>query len=216
MLSHPIRVAVIDDHQIVLNGIKAMLAATPTIEIIYDTTDCDQLFQWLETHQPDVLLSDIQMPAMNGIDLCRRVLKQYPNLKVVALSTFDDSTYVKKILRLGAQGYLLKNTTLPALLKALNAVIGGEQYIDENIKKSLIQESIMGQRRSIHEMPLTKREKEILRLIAEEFTNQQIAEQLYISQRTVDTHRQNLIQKLGVKNTAGLVKEAIRRGLLEE
>lgn len=123
--------------------------------------------------------------------------------------------YVKQIFRSGAKGYLLKNSDKHTIVKAVETVMQGEDYMDETIKKILLQESITGQRRSIFEVPLTKREKEILKLIAEGLSSQKIADKLFISLRTVETHRLNINQKLDVKNTAGLVKDAIKRGLID-
>jgi DNA-binding NarL/FixJ family response regulator len=158
---------------------------------------------------------DIQMPEMNGVELCKHVHKQYPAIKIIAFSSFDDSHYVKQIIRNGASGYLLKNAEQQSIITAIEKVVTGEEVIDEAIKKILIGESITGHRRSIFDIPLTNREKEILKLIAGELTNQEIADQLFISLRTVETHRFNLTQKLGAKNTASLVKEAMKRGLME-
>jgi DNA-binding NarL/FixJ family response regulator len=143
------------------------------------------------------------------------IIRQHPDARILAFSSFDDTHYVRQVLRSGAAGYVLKNADGETLLAAIRTVHEGEEYLDETIKRLLLQESITGQRRSVYEVPLTKREKEILRLIARELTNQQIAEQLFISLRTVETHRLNLTQKLGVRNTAGLTREAIRRGLID-
>lgn len=209
-----IKIAIIDDHEVVINGLKAMLCSQEDLEIVYTTTEGSDLLNTLVTVQPDVILMDIQMPEISGIDLCKQVLKQHPGIKVIAFSSFDDTHYIRQVLRNGASGYVLKNTDQKTLVTAIRTVMDGEEFIDETIKKLLLHESITGQRRSIFEIPLTKREKEILKLIAEEHTNQQIADQLYISLRTVETHRLNITQKLGVKNAAGLVKEAIKRGLV--
>jgi DNA-binding NarL/FixJ family response regulator len=134
---------------------------------------------------------------------------------MIAFSSFDDTHYIKQIIRSGASGYLLKNVDQQTILTAIKQVMNGEEYIDESIKKILIQESISGQRRSLFDIPITKREKEILKLIADGLSNQEIADKLFISLRTVETHRFNLTQKLDVKNAAGLVKEAIKRGLVD-
>ena len=162
-----------------------------------------------------MLLVDVQMPEINGMDLCRQVVKLHPTVKVIAFSSFDDSNYVKQLFRTGARGYLLKNSDKFTILKAVETVMQGGEYMDETIKEILLKESLTGHRRSIFEVPLTKREKEILQLVAEGMSNQQIADKLFISLRTVETHRLNLNQKLDVKNTAGLVKEAIKRGLID-
>jgi DNA-binding NarL/FixJ family response regulator len=210
-----IKVAITDDHLLVINGIKTMLAPYAHISIVYDTTDPTTLIPALAETPADVLLLDIQMPAIDGMELCKQVHKHYPDIKVIAVSSFTDTRYIKQMLRNGAAGYLLKNTDPVTLLNAIEKVYEGEQFLDEGLKQDLLNEALTGSKRSAYEIPLTRREKEILKLIAEEHSNQEIADILFISLRTVETHRLNLTQKLAVKNTAGLVKEAIRRGLLD-
>ena len=209
-----IKLAVIDDHVVVINGLKAMLSNHDALEIVFTTTQADMLMSFLKNNGADVILMDIQMPEISGIDLCKIINKQHPGTKVIAFSSFDDTHYIRQVLRNGAAGYILKNADQQTIISAIYAVMHGDEFIDESIKKLLIHESITGQRRSMFEIPLTKREKEILKMIAEENTNQQIADALFISLRTVETHRLNITQKLGVKNAAGLVKEAMRRGLI--
>jgi DNA-binding NarL/FixJ family response regulator len=126
-----------------------------------------------------------------------------------------ESHYIKQMLRNGASGYLLKNVSAAKLANAIETVYAGEQYLDEAIRHQLLEEMLTGQKRAGYNIPLTRREKEILKMIADEHSNQEIADKLYISLRTVETHRLNLTQKLAVKNTAGLVKEAFKRGLVE-
>lgn len=210
-----IPVALVDDHEVVINGLKAMFGNFSEIEVLFSANNATTLFEQLQERQPAVILLDIQLPEMNGIDICKQLRRQYPQIKVVAFSSFDDTHYIKQIIRNGASGYLLKNADQQTILTAIKTVLNGEEYIDESIKKILIQESISGQRRSLFEIPLTKREKEILQLIAGGLSNQEIADKLFISLRTVETHRFNLTQKLDVKNAAGLVKEAIKRGLVD-
>jgi len=210
-----IKVAITDDHLLVINGIKTMLAPYAHISVVYETTDPGQLLNGLGTNPPHVLLLDIQMPGMDGMELCRQVQKAYPDIKVIAISSFMETHYIKQMLRNGAAGYLLKNTDPVTLATAIEKVHAGEQFLDDSLKQSLLDEVLTGQKRNSYEIPLTRREKEILKLIAEEHSNQEIADMLFISLRTVETHRLNLTQKLAVKNTAGLVKEAIRRGLLD-
>ena len=210
-----IKLAVVDDHAVVINGLKAMFEGVPDVQIVFATTDAGALQAWLSDNKADVLLMDIQMPDIGGIDLCKLVLKQQPCLRILAFTSFDDSHYIRQVMRSGAAGYLLKNTDQQTLLKAIHTVMEGQEFLDEAVKKVLLHESITGQRRSMFEISLTKREKEILKLIAEELSNQQISDKLFISLCTVETHRLNLSQKLGAKNTAALVKEAIRRGLID-
>ncbi len=210
-----IRLAIIDDHAVVLDGLKTMLKTFENLEVLYTTQSGHQLLEHFQSDLPDVLLMDIQMPEISGIDLCKQITKQHPSVKIIAFTSFDDSNYVKQIFRSGAKGYLLKNSDKQTIVKAVETVMQNKEYMDDAIKKILLQESITGQRRSIFEVPLTKREKEILKLIADGLSSQEIANKLFISLRTVETHRLNLNQKLDVKNTAGLVKEALKRGFID-
>lgn len=210
----PLQIGITDDHLVVLNGLKSMLKQVPGLELVFACTDGHSLLQELEKVQPDVLLLDIQLPDIPGTELCRKVVKQYPAVKVIALTSHDDSHFVRQALRNGASGYLLKNTDLTTLHQAITAVHEGGRHIDNQIQQNLVHEAITGQRISNNDIPLTKREKEILVLIAEELSNQEIADKLFISLRTAENHRFNITRKLGAKNTAGLVKEAIRRGLI--
>jgi DNA-binding NarL/FixJ family response regulator len=209
-----ISVAIIDDHEVVIDGLVAMLSTCEQVQVAYTTQSGKELIAYLETGSPDVLLMDIQMPEINGIDLCKQVLRQQPTVHIIAFSSFDDSSYVKNVIRKGARGYLLKNSDKRTIIRAIETVMDGEEFLDETIKNILLKESITGQRRSIYEIPLTKREKELVKLIAEGYSSQEIADQLFISLRTVETHRLNINQKMGVKNTAGLLKEAGNRGLI--
>jgi DNA-binding NarL/FixJ family response regulator len=192
-----------------------MLKTFENLEVLYTTQSGHQLLEHFQSDLPDVLLMDIQMPEISGIDLCKQITKQHPSVKIIDFTSFDDSNYVKQIFRSGAKGYLLKNSDKQTIVKAVETVMQNEEYMDDAIKKILLQESITGQRRSIFEVPLTKREKEILKLIADGLSSQEIANKLFISLRTVETHRLNLNQKLDVKNTAGLVKEALKRGFID-
>ena len=210
-----IRLAIIDDHLVVLNGLKSMLKDDPDLQVDFITQSSTELLAYFEKSVPDILLMDMQMPGLSGVDLAKKILRQYPHIKIIAFSSFDDSTLVKQILRAGARGYVLKNADWQTITKAIHGVMEGEQVVDETIQKMLLQETLTGQRRSIYEVPITKREKEILKLIAAGLSSQEIADKLFISIRTVETHRQNLNQKLDIKNTAGLVMEAVRRGLAE-
>lgn len=210
-----IKVAIIDDHQVVINGLKAMFSVNNHVEVVFATTSSEELTAFLTDGCADVLILDIQMPNVNGVDLCRMIARDFPSLRIIAFTSFDDTHYIRQVMRSGASGYVLKNADQEVLVEALKVVVAGGDYIDESIKKALIHESITGQKRSMYEIPLTKREREILKLVAEECSNQEIADKLFISLRTVETHRSNLNQKLGAKNTVSLVKEAIKRGFID-
>lgn len=209
-----ITIGIADDHLLVINGIKSMLEKFEHINVIFAENNGEALLNKLKTTIPDIILLDIQMPGKSGIDLCKIITKDFSKTKVIALTNFEESHYVKQMMRNGAMGYLLKNTDQDTLIRAIEAVSKGEQFIDKQIQNALLNEMISGKKRKIDEVFLTKRELEILELIAKEHSNQEIADKLFISLRTVQTHRLNITQKLDAKNTAGLVKEAYKRGLI--
>lgn len=209
-----IRLGVTDDHLLVINGIQAMLAGFEHIQIIFTENTGNALLERLKDSSIDVLLLDIQLPDYSGIDLCKLVKRENNNIQIIALTNFGETHYVKQMIRNGASGYLLKNTDQNTLIEAIETVYKGEQFLDQQIKNALLEETLSGKKSNFLEVPLTKRETEILALIAQELSNQEIADRLFISLRTVETHRLNLTQKLNTKNTAGLVKEAYKRGLI--
>ncbi|MFD2514773.1 response regulator [Pontibacter locisalis] len=209
-----IQVAIADDHLLVIGGLKAMLESKEQFNLLFAATNGEQLLAALQVQTPDVLLLDIQMPDQSGIELCKTVTRQYSGTKVIALTNFEESHYVKQMMRNGAQGYLLKNTDQPTLFKAIDTVLSGQQFIDPQIQKNMMEEMLTGKKRNLQQVLLTKREEEILAMVAKEHTNQEIADALFISLRTVQTHRLNITQKLGAKNTASLVNEAHKRGLI--
>jgi DNA-binding NarL/FixJ family response regulator len=208
-----VKIAIADDHELIIQGLSLMLQNNQSVQIVWKNHGAVKLLENLQAHLPDVLLLDIQMPVANGINLCSIIRKAIPDLKIIALTNFDESYYVKQMLRNGASGYLLKNTDQETLIKAINTVRSGQVFLDPQLQHILL-EQLTKSRSSSMTVKLTRRENEILQLIAEERSNQEIAEMLFISLRTVETHRLNLTQKLAAKNAAGLVKEALKRGLI--
>jgi DNA-binding NarL/FixJ family response regulator len=205
-----IRVAIVDDQVIILNGLQKILADAPHVKIEGVYNNGDDLLVAMEKNIPDVLLLDIQMPGKSGPELAMIIAKKYPTVKMIALTNVDVISQVKQMLQKGCLGYLLKDVSPEILLKAIETVHNGEQFLKEDFKTQLLN-SLSGNE-SNH--LITRREKEILKLIVEENTNQEIAGKLFLSLRTVENHRNNLLQKLQVKNTAGLVKIAIQEGLI--
>jgi DNA-binding NarL/FixJ family response regulator len=205
-----INLAITDDQVIILNGLQKILADVPNIRITGIYNNGDELLEGLQKQQPDVLLLDIQMPGKSGIELAAIISRTYKNVKIIALTNVDILTQIKKILQQGVLGYLLKDASPEIIIKAIETVNAGDQYIQEDLKQQLLNSLSMLNARQI----VTRREKEILQMITDEFTNQEIADKLYLSLRTVENHRNNLLQKLKVKNTAGLVKVAIQEGLV--
>lgn len=209
-----IKVAICDDHNMVLRGIETMLGDTESIIITATYSLGKQLLGEIEGNVPNVLLLDINLPDSNGIDLCKELTKEYPDLAIIALSNYSETGFIKNMLRNGAKGYLLKNTDKQELVTAITTVHKGTTYLPRVIQDILLNDSI-GNTSQITFIPkLTRREKEVLHLIAKEHINQEIADLLFISSKTVESHRNNLIQKLGVRNTAGLIRVAIEKGLL--
>lgn len=213
----PISIAIADDHPLVLNGLKTVLNQFANrFELLWQAANGNEVLQNLEDYSlPDVLLLDIQMPEKDGMETCKIIHQKHPAVRIIALTNFEDVFYVKNMMKNGAQGYLLKTADIEVLLTAIETVYEGEEFFDEAIKSKLIQDSLFGKRRSGLTPLLTRREKEVLKFIIDEFTNPQIAGKLFLSLRTVEKHRTSLLQKLGVKNTAGLVKEAITKGFVD-
>ena len=210
-----IRVAILDDHNMVLRGIETMLEDSDNIKIIDTYSRGLQLLENISNNIPNVLLLDINLPDSNGIDLCKELTKKHPELAIIALSNYSETGFIKNMLRNGAKGYLLKNTDKQELITAITTVYKGSNYLPRGIQDILLNDSIGNPSQTTFIPKLTRREKEVLNLIAKEHINQEIADILFISTKTVESHRNNLIQKLGVRNTAGLIRVAIEKGLLD-
>ena len=208
-----IRVLIVDDHQVVLDGIQSMLDREEGIFVSGKAMSGPDAFEFLKYNPVNVALIDINMPGMDGIELCKAIRKKYPDIKVLALTTFNEVSFITNMMKSGASGYLLKNTTKEELITAIKTIQKGEQFLAREVREKLISASL-GEKGMSYIPKLTRREKEVLKLILEEFTTKEIAEKLFISTATVETHRLHLLNKLGVRNTAGLVKVAIEKGLV--
>jgi len=206
----PIKVFIIDDHQMIIEGIKSLLLNESSVELVGSANTAKNCLQFFRMKTADVILMDINLPDTSGIDLSKIIKKEYPDVKIIALSTHNQGTYVRKMLESGATGYLLKNADKFEILKAIGAVFEGNTYLTFEAERALRYENELQKN-----LPkLTKREKEVLILIAEGFKNIQISEKLFISIDTVDSHRKNLYTKLNVKNTAMLIRFATENDFL--
>ena len=214
-----IHILLADDHTILRAGLKMMLNAQPDMEVIGEAHDGRQaLHEALRLH-PDVILMDITMPDMNGIEATRQVKKQLPEVKVLILTMHENDEYVFQALRAGASGYMLKEAADTDLINALHVIQSGNFYLSPTAQSVMVGDYLQrvraGEEKDSYSS-LTEREREILKLVAEGFTNNQIAERLVISPKTVDTHRTHIMDKLNLHSRAELVKYAMRRGLLED
>lgn len=206
-----IKVYIVEDHMVVVEGLYALLQKEPDIKIVGHAHNANNCLQFFSNQVADIILMDIGLPDMNGIDLCRMIKKNYPGIMVLALSTFDQGTYVRGMMDNGASGYLLKNAGRQEIVDAIRNIMKGKTHLSFDADKSL-QQATLQQNKIPH---LTKREKEVLKHIAAGLTNPQISEKLFISIDTVDSHRKNLHTKLNVNKTAMLIRFAIENNLLE-
>ena len=206
-----IRVFIVDDHPVVIEGIHSLLMNEKDIAWVGQAMNAQSCLGFFVNNTADVVLMDISMPGMDGVELCAVMKEKYPGIFILGLSTFNQGLYIKKMMENGASGYILKNSSKDELIKAIHVVHDGGIYFSGEAGQALAEY----QKSSKTELPvLTPREKEILELIAEGFTNPQIAEKIFLSQFTVDSHRKNLLAKLNVKNTASLIRLAVERKLI--
>lgn len=214
-----IKLIITDDHKMFREGIKNILNDREDIEVLYEAGSGEELLEKLSQQTADVILMDINMPGINGIETSKIIKKKYPNTHILALSTSDDDNYIIEMLNTGAKGYVLKSTGMEELISAIKTVAKGDSYFCKEASNVIINQlntSKAGKKqKSFSDIPLTEREIEILKLIAEGLTNKEIADRLFISVRTVDTHRRNLHQKLNIKNTAGLINYAVKNKILD-
>jgi len=203
------KVFIVDDHFMVIEGIRSLIHNDSNIEWMGHATNATSCLSFLQNQLPDVILMDVSMPDMNGIDLCKVVKEKYPSVFVIGLSTFNQQSFIQKMVDNGASGYLLKNATKEELLEGIQTVVKGKMYYSMEAAQSL-------RNNADPKAPvITRRQKEMLELIAAGMTNNEIAKKLFISPATVDTHRKNLLARFEVKNTAALIKMAIQLKLIE-
>ncbi|NMM48733.1 response regulator transcription factor [Marinigracilibium pacificum] len=214
MNTHIPQVLIVDDHHMFLEGLSALLSQEQNIEIKATLKNGKEVIEFLKKDTIDLILMDISMPEMDGIELNKYIKTNHPDIKTMVLSTHSDPKIINKIILDGANGYLLKNADKSELLEAIDTLQKGENYFSDEVKQKYT-ESFFGRKPGNQDKnpPLSRREIEILKLIVAQDTTQEIAEKLFISQHTVNSHRKNLLSKLGLKNTAGLVKYALEEGI---
>ena len=218
-LNDMIKLVIADDHTMFVDGIDSILSSEDEIKVIGRCYDGPSVLEFLEKNEADILLLDVNLPGMSGIDVCKKLNEGKSGIKIIAISMFNEESFVTEILNNGAQGYILKNTGREELVRAIKTVINGQSYFSKEVTQTIMK-GLMKHRKgsssSTKFIPkVSRREKEVLKLIIEEFTTQEIAEKLFISLKTVESHRSSLIAKLNARNSAGLVRIALENNILD-
>lgn len=204
-------VFIIDDHPLVIEGLQSLLNPLGNIDVVGAANSASNALQWLNENGVDLILLDINLPDMSGVDLCKIIKEKYPQVRILGISTFSDRSFISRMIANGASGYIIKNAPSSEIAEAIKVVMAGNLYMNLNMEHLLKPPVVT----HAGELPkLTKRETEVLSYIADGYTNNDIAEKLFISPSTVDTHRKNLLAKLKVNNTASLIRLAIKAGLI--
>lgn len=213
-----IKILLADDHDIVRDGIKMLLEDEVGFTITAEAENGKEAIEACKNHDIDLIIMDINMPEMNGIEATETIKESFPEIKILALTMMDEDQHIREMIEAGASGYILKSSDKMELVDAITTILDGKHYFSDDATQSVMMDIVKGtttKKDSSDPGNITEREKEVLELIVEQYTNQEIAEELYISTRTVDAHRRNLLQKTGAKNTAGLVTYAIKHNLVD-
>lgn len=212
-----LRILLVDDHPVVREGLKVSLRAVPHIQIVGEAANGMEAIEKTKKLLPNLLLMDISMPNMNGLETTKRILKLFPQLKIIILSMYQHKTYISEALQAGAKGYILKDCDPKELLHAIETVEHGELFLSSGVSKMVLNEVLESSKESIKPGPLlkiTQREREVLTLIAKGLSNKEIARDLLISVRTIETHREHIMKKLDLHSVASLTRYAIDKGLI--
>ena len=220
MMKKKITVHIVDDHEIIIDGLTAILESENDIKVVGHSLNGKEVINWFQDHSADVLILDINMPEVGGLEVLKHFEKRKNAPHLIVLSSYDDSKLIRDVLRLGAKGFVPKKSAGEHIVKAIFNVVKGKQYFSEEVQEKLMN-SLMGNTTIIEKNPedpllssLTKREREVLNLITQELTTKQISDKLFISPSTVETHRKNLSKKLNVKNSIGLAIYALKNDLI--
>lgn len=209
------KLIVVDDHQLFLDGLTMILGSVNEFKILQSASDGFEALNAIETQKPDVILTDINMPGMDGLQLVRKVKAMHPEIKILVLSMVKDRDTVEKILDAEAEGFILKNANKSELVQAIKTIGNGDTYYSREIMQVMMTKYKNKEKLEEAKMVLTPREVEIIQLIAEEMSSEKIAEQLFISLRTVETHRKNILAKTNTTTVVGLLKYAMRHNLIQ-
>lgn len=213
-----IRLLLADDHAVLRAGLRVLLNAQPDMEVVGEAGDGHEAVYKARELKPDIILLDITMPGKGGLEVIAEIIEENPGIKVLVLTMHDDESYLKKVLKSGASGYVLKKVADTELLSAIRSIARGEMFLDSSMARVLVSElfsktSVTAENESV---PLTEREKEVLRLIALGYTNQEIATHLVLSIKTVETHKARIMDKLGLRKRSELVRYALKKGIITQ
>ncbi len=213
-----IKMLLVDDHEIVRDGLKTLIESQHGVDIVAEAENGLAALEACKNHEIDLIIMDINMPEKDGIQATRSIKEQFPDIKILALTMSDNDVHIRKMIEAGASGYILKNAGREELKKSIEALMNDQHYFSDTATQSVMMELVRnkGKTKSGALVQITERELEVLEFIVKEHTNQEIAEKLFISVRTVDAHRRNLLQKTGARNTAGLVRYALENKLFEK
>ena len=208
-----IHVLIADDHKIMIDGLKVLLEKAPDIKVVGEATNGIQVLDALDRGGVDIIILDIEMPGLDGVDVTREVIKRFPDVKILVLSMYKKEEFIVGLVRMGVDGYVLKENGRDELVKAVRKISEGKKYYDEKVTETIIESMSKPQKAHPAEtLRLTRREKEVLELIADGLTTPKMAERLHIANSTVETHRRNLIEKTGVANSKELIRFAVENG----
>ena len=213
-----IKIAIADDYKIYRDGLKVALSTDENLKVIFEADNGEELMKGLETISPDVIIMDLKMPIMDGMEATKEVRKKYPSIKVLVVTMYDDDKFIIHLMENGANGYLLKNTEPDEIRKSIYSVHENGYYFNDVVNKALLKKLVLKNnlKPSFNQnVELTEREMEVLKLICEEKTAAEIAKEIFLSPRSVEGIRQRLIEKVGVRNTAGLVMFAVKNNMVD-
>jgi DNA-binding NarL/FixJ family response regulator len=213
-MSEKIKVLVADDHQLFVDGVKLILKKHPDVQVVAEAADGASLLKLLNETAIDLVITDLSMPGMKGIDLVKKIKQQFPQVKLLVVTMHNEQEIISEILKAEAEGYILKNSGKSEMLEAVTSLINGKTHYDKEALHQLIQKIKKEKQPVVKIKPLTERELQILSLIVKEFTSKEIAEQLGISKQTVDTHRLHIMEKTGAQTLVGLIKYALSSSII--
>jgi DNA-binding NarL/FixJ family response regulator len=214
----PITIAIADDYKIYRDGLKLCLSADSNLQILFDVDNGEELMEALKTQQPDIIIMDLNMPLLDGMEATKQISKKYEQIKVLVITMYDNDKFIINLMENGAHGYLLKNAEPKEIIKAIYAVHENGYYFNDLVNKALLKKLVMKNNLKPsfnHNIELTEREQEVLKMICEEKTAVEIGKEIFLSPRSVEGIRTRLIEKIGVRNTAGLVMFAVKNGLAD-